>query len=58
MVPGKPSGAGVPADDQPMRAELFSVSQLEQHARQLARLREIGPGPAPIVRPNAALRRA
>jgi len=44
MALGKPSGAGVRADEQPMRAELFSVSQLEQHARQLAGLREIGPG--------------
>src|ERR1043166_636463 len=44
MIPGKPSGAGVPEDEQQMRAELFSVSQLEQHARALASLREIGPG--------------
>ncbi|HEY4884619.1 MAG TPA: glycosyltransferase family 2 protein, partial [Myxococcales bacterium] len=52
MILGKPSGAGARADEQPMRAELFSVSQLEQHARQLAGLREIGPGrgPDPLLR--------
>jgi cellobiose phosphorylase len=31
------------ADEEPLRAELFSVSQLEQHARMLAGLHEVGP---------------
>jgi hypothetical protein len=30
-------------DEEPLRAELFSVSQLEQHARMLAGLHEAGP---------------
>jgi cyclic beta-1,2-glucan synthetase len=30
-------------DEDPLRAELFSVSQLEQHARKLAGLHEVGP---------------
>ena len=31
------------ADEEPFRAELFSVTQLEQHARMLAGLHEVGP---------------
>src|SRR4029079_6990461 len=31
------------ADEEPLRAELSSVSQLEQHARVLAGLHEVGP---------------
>jgi cyclic beta-1,2-glucan synthetase len=63
VIPAKPS-AGVRPDEQPLRAELFSVSQLEQHARQLAGLREIGAarGPDPLLRRLAdneiALRKA
>src|SRR4051794_27108414 len=32
------------ADEEPLRAELFSVSQLEQHARSLAGWHDVGPG--------------
>jgi hypothetical protein len=35
------------AAEQPMRAELFTVNQLEQHARALAARREIGPASGP-----------
>ena len=40
---GEGHGARVAADEQPIRAELFSVSQLEQHARMLAGWHEVGP---------------
>ena len=43
----KGNGVGVAPDEQPMRAELFSVSQLDQHARALAGRREIGPARGP-----------
>jgi cellobiose phosphorylase len=45
---GEPNGAaGLSAGELPLRAELFSVSQLEQHARALAGWREIDPSRGP-----------
>ena len=35
-------GPTSPADEQPLRAELFSVSQLEEHAKSLAGWHEVG----------------
>jgi len=37
------AGNGGATEAPPLRAELFSVSQLEQHARQLAAWHEVGP---------------
>ena len=39
-------GAGPLADEQPLRAELFSVSQLEQHAKSLAGWQEVDAAPS------------
>src|SRR5918993_4941014 len=46
---GGGNGAKSPADEEPLRAELFSVSQLEQHAKSLAGWQEVdaAPGRAP-----------
>jgi cyclic beta-1,2-glucan synthetase len=41
VYPNKPNAAL--ADEPPLRAELFSVSQLEQHARKLAAWHEVAP---------------
>src|SRR4051794_7214338 len=38
------NGSGPLADEQPLRAELFSVSQLEQHARSMAGLHDVRVG--------------
>jgi len=35
------------ADEQPLRAELYSVDQLERHAKALAQLHQLGAGRAP-----------
>jgi cyclic beta-1,2-glucan synthetase len=43
MASGRSNGAALLLEEQPMRAELFSVSQLEQHAGALAGWRKIGP---------------
>ncbi len=47
VVPGEPNGAATPAAEHPLRAELFSVTQLEQHARALAGWRKTGPARGP-----------
>ena len=39
---GANAAAGAAADEQPLRAELFSVSQLEQHAKSLAGWHDVG----------------
>jgi cellobiose phosphorylase len=47
---GSGNGADRLADEQPLRAELFSVSQLEQHAKSLAAWHDVGLGGAAAVR--------
>ncbi|MDB5297496.1 MAG: glycosyltransferase, partial [Phycisphaerales bacterium] len=49
-------GAGGPGDEQPLRAELFSVSQLEEHAKALAGWHEVG-GAAAAREPDRLLPR-
>src|SRR5688572_30110435 len=43
---GGGNGARSLADEQPLRAELFSVSQLEQHAKSLAGWQEVDGAPS------------
>src|SRR5512144_1963885 len=47
MLRDEPNGAALSAAELPLRAELFSVSQLEQHARALAARRAIDPARGP-----------
>ncbi len=45
---GTPAGDGLPAEDeQPLRAELYSVEQLQRHARALAASDRLATGSAP-----------
>jgi cellobiose phosphorylase len=46
LAAGKRNDQGIGADEQPLRAELFSVSQLEQHAKSLAAWHELESGPS------------